>query len=420
MIRIIPASGVRAVLEKRRASSGDISASVRSIIDDVRSHGDRALLKYRRRFDHIRSTTLAVAPAAIRDAVRKLSPGERKAFTVAIRRVSAFHKEEKRHITAWKRTESSGISYGEFFTPIDRVGLYVPGGSASYPSSVIMNAVPAMIAGVQSITMATPSLDYHVLAVAGMLGIREVYSLGGAYAIAALAYGTESVAAVDKIVGPGNRYVTLAKKLVYGDVGIDMVAGPSEVVVVADGTVDPSFIAADLMAQAEHDTQAMSVLIAPGKNYIRQVNATIASAIQSLSRKSTIQNSLHTYGFAVLANSARMAMDIANMIAPEHLELAVSAPQDYLRFVRHAGAVFLGAYSPEVLGDYVAGPDHVLPTMGAARFSSGLGVSDFMKRTTLLDVRANGFARLAPHAEAIGTIEGLDAHALAARIRRKQ
>ncbi len=420
MIKVIGTSSIGAVLLKRKGSFRDIYEPVRRIIEEVKKHGDPALFRFRKLYDHIDSKDLAVGQKEIKAAVNRLGRREKEAFSFAIKRVSAFHKQEKKHIAPWKLRESSGISYGEFFTPVERVGLYVPGGSASYPSSVIMNAVPAMIAGVKDITVATPSTDYHVLAVAGMLGVTKILSMGGAHAIAALAYGTRSIDKVDKIVGPGNRYVTLAKKLVYGDVGIDMVAGPSEVVVVADGSVNPSFIAADLMAQAEHDEQAMSVLIAPDKAYIQKVDKQILAFIGSMKRKSTIGKSLKNYGFAVVANTAKKAMDIANLIAPEHLELAVKNPQGYLKLVRHAGAVFLGAYTPEVLGDYVAGPDHVLPTMGAARFSSGLGVYDFMKRTTLLEVQRNGFARLAPYAGEIGRVEGLDAHALAAHIRLKK
>ncbi len=418
MIKVINKSDIGLILLKRKGSYSDIYGSVRKIIDEVKIHGDKALFKFRKLYDHIDNKDLIVDRRKIKSALDNLSLRERQAFNLAIKRVSAFHRQEKKHITSWRLTESRGISYGEFFTPVQSVGLYVPGGSASYPSSVIMNAVPAIIAGVKDITMATPSQDYHVLAVAGMLGVKRVLSIGGAYAIAAMAYGTESIDKVDKIVGPGNRYVTLAKKLVYGDVGIDMVAGPSEVVIVADGTVNPSYIAADLMAQAEHDEQAMSVLIANDKAYIQKVNEHILVLIRSMKRKVTIEKSLETYGFAIVADNIKKAMDIVNLIAPEHLELAVKKTQSYLELVRHAGAVFLGAYTPEVLGDYVAGPDHVLPTMGAARFSSGLGVYDFMKRTTLLEVRKNGFSRLAPYAEVIGRVEGLDAHALAASIRR--
>ncbi len=418
MIKVINKSDIGPILLKRKSSYNDIYGSVRKIIDAVKSHGDQALFQFRKLYDHIDTKDLIVDPGEIKSAVIHLSRSEKQAFDLAIKRVTAFHRQEKKHITPWMLMESKGISYGEFFTPVHSVGLYVPGGSASYPSSVIMNAIPAIIAGVKDITMATPSQDYHVLAVAGMLGIKRVLSIGGAYAIAALAYGTESIDKVDKIVGPGNRYVTLAKKLVYGDVGIDMVAGPSEVVVVADGTVNPSYIAADLMAQAEHDEQAMSVLIANDKAYVQKVNQHILVLIRSMKRKITIEKSLKTYGFAVVANNIKKAMDIVNIIAPEHLELAVKTPRPYLELVRHAGAVFLGAYTPEVLGDYVAGPDHVLPTMGAARFSSGLGVYDFMKRTTLLEVKGNGFSRLAPYAEEIGRVEGLYAHALAASIRR--
>lgn len=417
MIKTVHASDVPSILSGRRDAYRDIHASVRRIIDDVREHGDAAVLKYRRLYDRIDSENLTVPYRDIDGALRRIDAKTREALEVAIERVTRFHTYEKRHIVPWRIKESRGISYGEFFTPIERVGLYVPGGSASYPSTVIMNAVPAIIAGVRDIVIATPSPGVPVLAAARMLGIEKVYSMGGAHAIAALAYGTERIRRVDKIVGPGNRYVTLAKKLVYGDTGIDTVAGPSEVVVVTDGSVSPSYVAADLMAQAEHDEHAMSVLIAPGRAFIGKVDREIHRLIGTMGRKATIQRSIEQNGFAIVAADRARAMGIANSIAPEHLELAVRNPGAYLKQVRHAGAVFLGAYTPEVLGDYVAGPDHVLPTAGAARFSSGLGVYEFMKKTTLLEVKHSGFPRLAPYAEQIAMAEGLAAHALAARIR---
>lgn len=418
MIKIVNPSGIPSILSKRKGSYEDIYGTVRKIVDEVRKNGDEAVLKFRRLYDRIDSNNLLIKKNDINRALRHIDRKTKKAFEFAIKRVTAFHNYEKSHVISWKVKESKGVSYGEFFTPIENVGLYVPGGSASYPSSVIMNAVPAIIAGVKRISFATPVPNDQVLAVAGMLGINKVYSMGGAHAIAALAYGTESIDKVDKIVGPGSRYVTLAKKLVYGDAGIDTVAGPSEVVIVADGSVDPSYIAADLMAQAEHDEHAMSVLIAPDRAYVKRVEQEIHSLTGSMSRKGIIRKSLKKNGFAVLAARREKAMDIANAIAPEHLELAVKEPETYLKHVKHAGAVFLGAYTPEVLGDYVAGPDHVLPTMGAARFSSGLGVYDFMKRTTMLHVTREGFSKLAPYAEEIGKVEGLDAHVLAASIRR--
>jgi histidinol dehydrogenase len=419
MISIIKKEDIKKVLLKRKGSYEDIYQTVKDILNAIRNNGDSALLKFRRLYDNITSRDLLVSKKEIKSAENRLSAGEKRSFELAIKRVKAFHMQEKeRIVSSWRLNESHGILYGEFFTPIEHVGLYVPGGSASYPSTVIMNVIPALVAGVKKISMVTPSRDYRVLAVAGMLGIDRIFLMGGAHAIAALAYGTESVAKVDKIVGPGNRYVTLAKKLVYGDVGIDMIAGPSEVVVVTDGTVNPAFIAADLMAQAEHDTQAMSVLIAPDKTYVNNVNEYIASLSDSIRRKEIVKNSMEQYGFAVISKGVKQSMEIVNTIAPEHLELAVKTPYQYLKFLKHAGAVFLGSYTPEALGDYVAGPDHVLPTMGAARFSSGLGVYDFMKRTTLLEVKKQGFIKLAPYAENIGMLEGLDAHALSIKIRR--
>ncbi len=420
MIRTVRASQITSILSGRRSRSRNIEAAVRRIVDEVRRSGDEALFRFRRLYDRIDSDKLMVGRHAMDHALRIVDGGTKKAIEVAIERVTRFHEYEKRHRSSWRVTESRGVSYGEFFTPVESVGLYVPGGSASYPSSVVMNAVPAIVAGVPDIVMATPSPSIPVLAAARMLGIRTVYSMGGAHAIAALAYGTRHVRRVDKIAGPGNRYVTLAKKLVFGDVGIDTIAGPSEVVVVTDGSMDPSFAAADLMAQAEHDELAMSVLIAPNQTFIGTVDREIQKLVRTMGRKTTICKSLRKNGFAVVAATRNKAMKIANSIAPEHLELAVKNPQSYLGQVRHAGAVFLGAYTPEVIGDYVAGPDHVLPTAGAARFSSGLGVDDFRKKTTLLRVTRSGFSRLAPYAEQLGTTEGLGAHALAVRIRTKK
>ncbi len=419
MIKIVKRSDIGSILLKRKDSYGDIDKTVRRIVDDVRRYGDRALLKYRRLYDRIGTQGMIIDKGRINRAVKGIDIRTKQAFELAISRVTAFHELEKKHITSWNIRESGDIYYGEIFTPVERVGLYVPGGGAAYPSSVIMNAVPAVIAGVREIYLATPMPNDYVLAAAGMLGMNKVYSMGGAHAIAALAYGTCSVEKVDKIAGPGNRYVTLAKRLVYGDVGIDMVAGPSEVVVVADGSVNPSYVAADLMAQAEHDEHAMSVLISLDRAYVGRVDKSMQVLLGYMSRKDTIKKSLKKNGFAVIARDMEHAMDMANIIAPEHLELAVESPRAYLYHVRHAGAVFLGPYTPEVLGDYVAGPDHVLPTTGSARFSSGLGVYDFMKRTTVLEVGQNGFAKLAPHAEQFGKVEGLDAHVQAASIRMK-
>ncbi|MGC9026125.1 MAG: histidinol dehydrogenase [bacterium] len=419
MIKLIDKKDIQKLILKRKGSYDDIYADVRNIIDKIKKHGDRALLEFRKLYDHITDEELIVSKKVLQSAERRLSKTEKEAFRFAIKRVYTFHKQEKkRMVSSWRFKEGKGISYGELFTPIERVGIYVPGGSASYPSTVIMNVIPALVAGVKEITMVTPSQDYHVFGVANMLGVDKVFLVGGAHAVAALAYGTETIGKVDKIVGPGNRYVTLAKKLVYGDVGIDMIAGPSEVVVVTDGSVDPSYVAADLMAQAEHDVNAMSVLIAHDRAYVKKVDKQIELLNNSMKRKEIISKSIGQYGFAVVCDNVEQIMGIVNSIAPEHLELAVEKPSQYIRFLKHAGAVFLGAYTPEVLGDYVAGPDHVLPTMGSARFSSGLGIQDFIKRTTLLEVSKQAFAKLAPYAQKIGLLEGLEAHALSIKVRR--
>lgn len=419
MITIVKRKDIQSVLLKRKGSYDDIYKDVKYIIEQIKKHGDKALLEFRRLYDHIDHNTLAVSKKTLESAEQKLDKNDKNAFSFAIKRVFAFHKHEKeRMASSWRFKESNGVFYGEIFTPIERVGLYVPGGNASYPSTVIMNAIPALVAGVKEIVIITPSKDDRIFAVANMLGINNVFLAGGAHAIAALAYGTQTIKKVDKIVGPGNRYVTLAKKLVYGDVGIDMVAGPSEVVIVADGSVEPSYIAADLMAQAEHDVQAMSILIAFDSSYVKEVDKQVEMLIASISRKQIIRGSFEQFGFAVISKDMKQAMKMVNIIAPEHLELAVKKPLQYIKFLKHAGAVFLGPYTPEVLGDYVAGPDHVLPTMSSARFSSGLGVNDFIKRTTVLEVRKQGFNKLAPYAEKMGLLEGLEAHALSIKIRR--
>ncbi len=417
MIRIIPQSEIQSALSKRKVLSQDIYPLVFKIVNDVKDHGDRSLFKFIKQYDHKSSGSFIVEKKVMDQSMKQISSDVEQALIFAIERVTAFHEQEKSHISSWIKKDVSNVTYGELFSPIDSVGLYVPGGSASYPSSVIMNAVPAIVAGVHDIYIATPSDDRHIYAAARMLGIKKIYRMGGAHAVSALAYGTESVGKVDKIVGPGNRYVTLAKKLVYGDVGIDTIAGPSEVVVIADHTANPAFIAMDLMAQAEHDEHAMSVLITFKKSYVNDVNEKINQNINTLNRRRIIKKSLDKYGFAVIARDAKHAMDIANAIAPEHLELAVGSPKSYLKYLKHAGAVFIGSFTPEVLGDYVAGPDHVLPTMGTARFSSGLGVHDFMKRTTMLEVKKDSFGFLGTHAIILGTMEGLDAHAMAVKIR---
>ena len=402
-----------------------VEAAVAAILADVKARGDAAVLEYTRRFDRASAESVAaleVPRAELKRARARIPAASRAALETAARRVRAFHR--KQLATSWRFREPAGTVLGQIVTALDRVGIYVPGGKASYPSSVIMNAVPARVAGVREIIMVAPAPDGErndlVLAAAAICGVDRVFCVGGAQAIAALAYGTATIPAVDKIVGPGNVYVAAAKRRVFGVVGIDMIAGPSEVVVVCDGSTDADWVAMDLFAQAEHDELAQAILITPDARFLEAVAASMDRQLAALPRNEVIAAALSKRGALVRVRSLDEACRLVNRIAPEHLELSVRAPERLLPKIRHAGAIFLGAYSSEALGDYCAGPNHVLPTARTARFSSPLGVYDFQKRSSVIRVSAKAARRLGAVAATLARGEGLAAHAEAAELRMKR
>ncbi len=415
----------RKLLFAKREEEEDVAAAVQAIIADVRRRGDAALIELTNKFDRAGVTpeTLKLSTAQIDAAAAEVGSAQIAAIETAALRIEAYHKRQMPEDLRF--TDEAGVMLGWRWTSVDSVGLYVPGGTASYPSSVLMNAIPARVAGVARIVMVTPAsgglLNPLVLAAARRAGVSEIYRVGGAQAVAALAYGTETIAAVDKIVGPGNAYVAAAKREVFGQVGIDSIAGPSEILVVADGRNDPEWIAADLLSQAEHDASSQSILITDDADFADQVAAAAEKQLALLPRKDIAAKSWKTYGAIIVVKSIEDAAPLADAIAPEHLEIATADPESFLRKVRHAGAIFLGRYTPEAMGDYIAGPNHVLPTSRTARFSSGLSVLDFMKRTTLLGLDAKSIAAIGPDALTLAEAEGLEAHArsIAARLNQK-
>ncbi len=415
-----------ALLNAKREVEEDVAAAVRALIAQVREKGDAALIELTKRFDRVELTpqSLRVHADEIDAAERACAPEALKALDVAAARIEAYHR---RQLPADARyTDESGASLGWRWTALDSVGLYVPGGTASYPSSVLMNAVPARVAGVARIVMVTPAsggaINPLTLAAAKRAGVSEIYRIGGAQAVAALAFGTELIAPVDKIVGPGNAYVAAAKREVFGRVGIDSVAGPSEILVIADGANNADWIAADLLSQAEHDASSQSILITDDADFAARVDEAAARALKLLPRHQIAAASWRDYGAIIVVANLDEAAALSDRIAPEHLELAVADPESLLAKVRHAGAIFLGRHTPEAMGDYIAGPNHVLPTARTARFSSGLSVLDFLKRSTLLCCAPQTIAELGPDAITLAEAEGLDAHArsIAARLNAKR
>lgn len=399
-----------------------IERTVVDILADIRQRGDAALLEYTRKFDHLDvhdAQHLELPQAELQAALASLSHEQRDALETAAARIRAFH--ERQRVEGWTYTEADGTVLGQRVTPLDRVGLYVPGGKAAYPSSVLMNAIPAKVAGVQELIMVVPTPGGErnplVLAAAAIAGVDRVFTIGGAQAVGALAYGTETVPQVDKIVGPGNAYVANAKRHVFGTVGIDMIAGPSEILVIADGSTPADWIAMDLFSQAEHDELAQSILICPDAAYLDAVTESINRLLPQMPRAEVIRTSLTDRGALILVKDLAEACEISNRIAPEHLELSVQDPQALVPQIRHAGAIFMGAYSSESLGDYCAGPNHVLPTSGSARFSSPLGVYDFQKRSSLIHVSQAGAQTLGRIASSLAEGEGLTAHARSADFR---
>ncbi len=403
----------------------EIEQRVAQILADVRARGDAAVLEYTARFDGLQAATLAALELSrdeLRAALDALPPAQREALNAAAQRVRAFH-ERQLEATArdWSYRDADGTLLGQKVTPLDRVGIYVPGGKAAYPSSVLMNAIPAQVAGVGEIVMVVPTprgaKNLLVLAAAYLGGAHRVFTIGGAQAVAALAYGTATVPRVDKITGPGNAYVASAKKHVFGQIGIDMIAGPSEILVLADGSTPPDWVAMDLFSQAEHDELAQSILLSPDAAFIAAVREAIERLLPGMPRREVIRASLEGRGALILTSSMEEACAISNRIAPEHLEISSKQPQRWEPLLRHAGAIFLGAFTSESLGDYCAGPNHVLPTSGTARFSSPLGVYDFVKRSSLIEVSEHGAQKLGPIAAALAYGEGLQAHARAAEMR---
>ncbi len=401
-----------------------IEERVREIIAGVRARGDEALLEYTGRFDRFipaSAAMLEVVGPQLRQAAETVPAAQRAALEASAERIWRYH--EHQCLDSWSYTEADGTRLGQQVTALDRVGLYVPGGKAAYPSSVLMNAIPAKVAGVRELIMVVPTPDDRVnelvFAAAHIAGVNRVFRVGGAQAVAALAYGTQTIPRVDKIVGPGNVYVAAAKRLVFGQVDIDMVAGPSEIAVICDGTTDPAWVAMDLFSQAEHDEHAQAILISPRAEFLQAVRAQIESLLPGMERADIIRASLEGRGALILVRDLDEATDIVNRIAPEHLELSVEDPERLAARVRHAGAIFLGRYTAEALGDYCAGPNHVLPTSGTARFSSPLGVYDFQKRTSLIHCSAHGASTLGMMASVLARGEGLTAHARSAEFRMK-
>jgi histidinol dehydrogenase len=400
-----------------------LEATVAGILADVRKRGDAAVLEYTQRFDRLKvsgATALEIPEIELRAAFDSLSAEQRSALEQAAQRITDFHRKQVQ--TSWSYTDADGTLLGQQVTPLDRVGLYVPGGKAAYPSSVLMNALPAKVAGVAELIMVVPTPDgtknHLVLAAAYLSGVDRVFSIGGAQAVAALAYGTATIPKVDKIVGPGNAYVAAAKRRVFGVCGIDMIAGPSEILVICDGQTNPDWIAMDLFSQAEHDELAQAILLSPDEKFIEAVVQSADKLLMQMPRHYIIQTALENRGALIHVADLDEACVISNRIAPEHLELSVADPQAWLPKLKHAGAIFMGRYTSEALGDYCAGPNHVLPTSGTARFSSPLGVYDFQKRSSLIQVSAQGAQKLGDIASVLAFGEGLQAHAQSALFRK--
>lgn len=410
------------VLAWDSVSDDGVFNTVNGIIKDVRSRGDAAIVEYTNRFDRMSVESMAeleIPPARLQQALETITPEQRAALEKAAARVSAYAEHQK--MESWSYTEADGTVLGQQISALDRVGLYVPGGKAAYPSSVLMNALPAKVAGVPELIMVVPTPDGElnelVLAAAAICGVDKVFAMGGAQAVAALAYGTESVPQVDKIVGPGNIYVATAKRMVFGACGIDMIAGPSEILVVCDGQTDPDWIAMDLFSQAEHDEDAQAILVSPDAEFIGKVQASIERLLADMPRADIIRASMEGRGVLIHVPDMVAAVEVANYIAPEHLELSIENPEAVVKQIRHAGAIFMGRYTAEALGDYCAGPNHVLPTSRTARFSSPLGVYDFQKRSSLINCSAAGASELGKVASVLARGEGLVAHACSAEYR---
>ena len=410
-----------ALLGQKREEAEDVDQAVAAIIADVRSRGDAAVIALTARFDRLALTpeTLAFSPAEIAAEIAKVTPEDRAALELAAERIRAYHLRQMPEDASWQ--EPTGATLGWRWTPVSAAGLYVPGGLASYPSSVLMNAIPAKVAGVERLAVACPTpggvVNPLVVLAAQLAGVDVIYRIGGAQAIAALAYGTAMIPAVDKITGPGNAYVAAAKRRVFGRVGIDMIAGPSEILVISDGSADPDWLALDLLSQAEHDQSAQSILITPDAAHADAVVVAVEKRLETLERRQIAGASWRDFGAVIVTRDLSEAAALSNRVAPEHLELCVDDPEALARGITHAGAIFLGAWTPEAIGDYVGGPNHVLPTARSARFSSGLSVMEFLKRTTLARMTPEALRAIGPAAERLAISESLEAHGLSVRAR---
>ena len=411
-------------LDRRKTIQKNQTVIVSKIIQKVKKDGDKAVLNYEKKFSKlkIKSNKLLFTKKDVSSISKKTDLKLRKSIDLAYSRIKKFHSKQKFSSFSFKDKYKNTLSYK--YSPLENVGVYVPGGTASYPSTVLMNCIPAIVAGVKNIYLTTPSLDSKInpaiVYAAKKCGVKKIYKTGGAHSIAALAYGTKTFEKVDKIVGPGNAFVACAKKEVFGDVGIDMVAGPSEVSIVADKYADPELVAADLIAQAEHDINAQSILITDNKNLIHQVNFFLNLQLMKLPKKKIASQSLKNFGLAILAESEKKIIEAVNIIAPEHLELCTKKNNRIIKGVKNAGSIFIGKYSPEAIGDYMAGPNHVLPTSGSARFSSGLSVNDFLKRHSLIKITKTGIERLSSSVINLAKYENLDGHAYSVKIRLKK
>ncbi|MCL1511737.1 histidinol dehydrogenase [Parasaccharibacter sp. TMW 2.1884] len=418
------ATELKAVLARRGEQSGSVAEPVRAILADVQKRGDEALCDYTERFDRLALTSdqLRISEAEIRETADRVAPETKEALALAAERIRAFHEAQLPRDLDY--TDDAGLRLGMRWTALDAAGLYVPGGKAAYPSSVLMNALPAHVAGVRRLAMCVPTpdgvLNPLVMEAARLCGVTEIYRIGGAQAVGALAYGTQGIAPVDRIVGPGNAFVAEAKRQVFGHVGIDSIAGPSEVVVVADGSNDPRLVAIDLLAQAEHDEQAQSVLITQDEAFADRVIVAVEEELKTLPRAKIARRSWEDCGAVVIVRSEDEAAEVVNEFAPEHLEVLLDDPRAFSRKVRHAGAIFMGRFCPEAVGDYVGGPNHVLPTSRTARFASGLSVYDFLKRTTSIETDMEGLKKVGPAGVILAREEGLDAHAMSLSERLKQ
>ncbi len=412
---------LKRIVNRGETATEEVAVAVQEVVDRVRKEGDPAVLEYTEKFDKVKLTLkdLRVSADEIKDAYAKVESKKVDALKLAAQNIRAFHEKQK--LSSWVSQEADGVILGQLARPIRSAGVYVPGGKACYPSSVLMNVIPATVAGVEQLVMCSPvpggNLNPYILIAANIAGVSEIYKIGGAQAIAAMAYGTATIPRVDKIVGPGNIYVATAKRYVFGQVDIDMIAGPSEILIIADQSADPEFVASDLLSQAEHDELASSILVTTSRDLADKVNTEVERQLANLSRKEIARKAIDRFGAIVIVNSLEQAADVSNSIAPEHLELAVEKPFELLGRIKNAGAIFLGHYTPESVGDYVAGPNHVLPTGGTARFFSPLSTDSFMKKSSLIFYTREGLDKVGEAVTQIADVEGLEAHGNTIRVR---